>query len=170
MSPFVLWLMGPTSGGKTTLAKYFVAKWQDEEIPVIHYDGDEIRNFFGPNHGFEPQDRMRVIDTIMHLTKKSAHAGFNVVVSALTANTDMRQRISNELDNIVIGYVSCPIKICAERDPKGLYSKAKSGEIETLIGWNIPYDPPKNPDIILRTDCYEPDALFDITDKHLKGR
>jgi adenylylsulfate kinase len=170
MKPFVLWLMGPTSSGKTTLAEYFVSRWRGENVPVIHYDGDEVRDFFGRDHGFRPEDRMRVVGTLIHLSKKANAAGLNVVVSALTANPEARASVAKELDNLVTGYVDCPIEICAERDPKGLYAKAKTGEIETLIGWNTPYDPPQNPDIVLSTNNQQTDELFAIANNFLCDR
>jgi len=162
--------MGPTSGGKTTLAEHFVARWRNDNVPVIHYDGDEVRDFFGSAHGFKPEDRMRVVDTLIHLSQKANTAGLNVVVSALTANPEARQQVNSQLDNLVVGYVHCPIEVCAERDPKGLYAKAKAGEIETLIGWNTPYEPPQNPDMVLPTDSTEIEDLFDVADNFLRNR
>ncbi len=170
MKPFVLWLMGPTSSGKTTLAEHFVAEWRGENVPVIHYDGDEVRDFFGTDHGFKPEDRLRVVDTLIHLSQKANDAGLNVVVSALTANPQARERVNTELDNLVIGYVHCPIDVCAKRDPKGLYAQAKAGEIETLIGWNTPYAPPENPDMVLATNENKPEDLFDVADTFVRNR
>ena len=170
MKFFVLWLMGPTSSGKTTLAEHFVSRWRSENVPVIHYDGDEVRDFFGSDHGFRPEDRLRVVNTLIHLSNKANTAGLNVVVSALTANPEARARVASELDNLVIGYVDCPIEVCADRDPKGLYAKAKSGEIETLIGWNTPYDSPQNPDIVLPTNSQQADQLFALTNDYLRDR
>ena len=80
----VLWLLGPTSAGKTTLATRVVADLRGRGIPAIHFDGDEVRDFFGASLGFGPDSRLRVVSVLVHLANKAADAGLHVVVSALT--------------------------------------------------------------------------------------
>ena len=160
--------MGPTSAGKTTLATYFVKEWRKANHPIIHFDGDEIRDFFGTGFGFEPEDRMLVISALVNLALKSQEAGLSVIISALTANEEARQFLKNNIPHALVGYVKCPIKVCAERDPKGLYAKAKYGEINTLIGFNTPYLPPESPDIVLDTASSRPSDLFSLTDRFLR--
>ena len=84
--PFALWLMGPTSSGKTTLAELTVKRLLGDGIIAINFDGDEVRNFFGEDFGFTPCDRKRVVSTLVHLTNKATSSGINVIVSALTAH------------------------------------------------------------------------------------
>lgn len=158
---FTLWLMGPTSSGKTTLAELLVKRLHDEGSPAINYDGDEVRNFFGDDHGFTPGDRLRVVSTLTYLANKATDSGMNVVVSALTANEDARQYVSDTVSRLLVGYVKCPISVCAERDPKGLYAKAQNGEIDTLIGVNSAYLPPENPDLVVETDSLSPEQAID---------
>ncbi len=153
IQPVVLWLLGPTSSGKTTIATAFVKEIRSKNIPIIHYDGDEVRDFFGPNHGFASSDRLRVVKTLVHLANKACDAGFNVIVSALTANNDARSYVYKHLVNAYIVNVVCPKDTCASRDPKGLYRKAKKGEIDTLIGFNSKYMPPEHQDFSLDTGC-----------------
>lgn len=116
--PFILWLMGPTSSGKTTLSQCFVKEWRALGVPVVGYDGDEVRDFFGKGHGFEPEDRLRVVSTLVHLSAKAVEAGLNVVVSALTAHEDARRLVRERIPEVVVGYVECPIELCAKRDPR----------------------------------------------------
>ena len=148
----ILWIMGPTSSGKTTIAKQLIKTQREKGLLYIEYDGDEVRNFFSPNIGFEKSDRLRVVATIVHLANKSLEAGMNVVVSALTANEDARLFIKKNVKNLVLIYLNCTIATCIKRDPKGIYKKAISGEIETLVGFNSEYYPPKKPDIIINTE------------------
>ena len=154
---FVFWLLGPTSSGKTTIAKLLLQILRDRHTPVIHYDGDEVRNFFGKDLGFEPSDRLRVVSTLVQLANKASIAGINVIVSALTANVDARSFVNANTTNLLTGYVTCSVDTCAQRDPKGLYAQAKKGQIDTLIGFNSTYLPPGNPDIILETEKKSPD-------------
>lgn len=158
---FTLWLMGPTSSGKTTLAELLSARLHDESVTTLHYDGDEIRDWFGENHGFTPADRLRVVGTLVDLANKATAAGINVIVSALTANEGARKLVHEKVSGLVVGYVKCSIEVCAERDPKGLYAMAQNGEIETLIGINSEYHPPENPDLTIDTVALSPDQAID---------
>ncbi|NQU56710.1 MAG: adenylyl-sulfate kinase [Rhodospirillales bacterium] len=157
--PFVLWLMGPTSAGKTTTGKRFVEEMRAANIPSIHYDGDEIRSFFGDTLGFRPEDRLRAVSTCAHLANKAAEAGLNVVVSALTANDDARAYIKENVPGLVLTYLKCPIDVCIERDSRGLYRKAREGKVDpkTLIGLEKPYAGPADPDIVIDTSELAPE-------------
>lgn len=158
---FALWLMGPTSSGKTTLAELLIRRLLDEGAAAINYDGDEVRNFFGDSHGFAPADRLRVVSTLAHLANKATASGVNVVVSALTANDGARQLVRDTVSGLIVCYVKCPIEVCADRDPKGLYAKARNGEIDTLIGVNSEYRPPENPNIVIDTEALSPRQAID---------
>jgi len=148
----VLWLMGPTSSGKTTIAKAFLARLKQNNALSIHYDGDEVRGFFGDKIGFAPNERLMVVKTLVHLAQKAASSGINTIVSALTAEAEARNFVNSNISNLHIVYVKCGIDECARRDPKGLYKKAISGEINTLIGYNTEYIMPKSPKLILDTE------------------
>ncbi len=166
---FVLWLMGPTSSGKTTVSNAVVERLRNAGTTIIHFDGDEVRDFFGDNLGFNPEDRLRVVSTLIHLAKKVSLAGTNVIVSALTANPDARKLLDENLGDAVIGFIQCSIETCAARDPKGLYAMAKSGEIDTLVGYNTEYPVLENPDIVLDTENDPLDALVDQTIDYLRS-
>ena len=164
-----LWLMGPTSGGKTTIAVAVIAALREKGVPAIHFDGDEVRDFFGTTHGFAAEDRLRVVKVLVHLANKAMDAGLTVIVSALTANPDARAYVREHTNNIQIGYVSCSIETCMERDPKGLYERASRGEIDTLIGYNTPYPPLDDPDLVLDTENKSLDAITTETVRFLTG-
>lgn len=149
----VLWLLGRTSAGKTTLAARVVADLREHGIPAIHFDGDEVRDFFGADFGFGADSRLRVVSTLVHLANKAADAGLQVVVSALTAGEEARAYVRSNVRGLTVGYVACSIQTCARRDPKGLYQKAMQGEIDTLIGYNTEYRPPEEPDLVLDTEA-----------------
>lgn len=149
----VLWLLGPTSAGKTTLAARVVADLREHGILAIHFDGDEVRDFFGTDLGFGADSRLRVVSTLVHLANKAGDAGLHVVVSALTAGEAARAYVRSNVRSLTVGYVACSIQTCARRDPKGLYRKAMNGEIDTLIGYNTEYRPPEDPDLVLDTEA-----------------
>lgn len=166
----ILWLLGPTSAGKTTLASRVVADLRERGIRAIHFDGDEVRELFGEELGFSDKSRFRVVSALVHLANKARDAGLHVVVSALTAGEDARAYVRAHVRNLTIGYVTCSIETCARRDPKGLYRKAMNGEIDTLIGYNTEYRPPENPDLILNTETRSLDELAAlIVDRYVEN-
>ena len=150
--PYVLWIMGPTSSGKTTVATSFVQRQQAAGIPVLHFDGDEVRGMFGADFGFTPENRLLVVEGLIMLARKAVSSGINVVVSALTAHEEARKLISDKIKNVITVSTQCSIETCAKRDPKGLYQKAMNGEIDTLIGYNTPYIVPAAPALLLDTE------------------
>ena len=164
---FVLWLLGPTSSGKTKIATELLMTLREKKVSVVHYDGDEIRELFGDSINFTVRDRHKVVGTIVHLANKACDAGINVIVSALTANEDTRKFVTENVRNLIIAYVKCSIDECIRRDPKGLYNKAKEGKINTLIGFNEEYPEPENPDIILETEKYSPQEIVEYIEKYL---
>lgn len=146
-----LWLLGPTSSGKTTLARALAERLRSQGRPCLWYDGDEVRDFFGPDLGFKPDDRLKVVRTLCHLANKGSHEGIAVIVSALTANPEARELVFSSVERLALVGVCCSVEVCAQRDPKGLYHKAKKGEINTLIGFNTPYTLPERCDLVLST-------------------
>ena len=166
----VLWLLGPTSSGKTTLAENILCKFKKNNTPAIHYDGDEVRDFYGPNLGFSSEARLRVVETLVHLSNKASGAGLTVIVSALTANKDARRFVTENISNLIICYIQCSIETCMHRDPKSLYSKARKGEIDTLIGYNNEYLPHQNPNLTVDTENFSIDEATDLVVDYLRNQ
>jgi adenylylsulfate kinase len=158
----ILWLMGPTSAGKTTLALALQQRLREAHtMAVAHWDGDQVRDMLGPTLDFTAESRLRVVDMLANLAGVTSRAGVFTIVSALTAHDDARQLIRKALPDMLVGYIHCPVELCAERDPKGLYGRAIRGEISTLIGYNSPYEPPADPDIEIDTSRIEINAGVD---------
>jgi adenylylsulfate kinase-like enzyme len=137
--PCTIWIFGPTSSGKTTIANALLKMMQGMGEKAILYDGDEIRDIFFCDFGFTENDRLRVVNTLIHFANKTTRAGVFSIVSALTANQSARDSMRSNLDTFVDVFLDCPIRTCIERDPKGIYRKAIKGEIDTVIGYNLPY-------------------------------
>lgn len=166
-TPVVVWLLGPTAAGKTTIAEALTRRLRERAVPVIHFDGDEVRDWFGPDLGFSAVDRLRVVRTLTSLAGKSHAAGLNVIVSALTAHVEARAYVRDHVDNLITAYVTCSVETCAARDPKGLYARARRGEIDTLIGHDGDYVPPTAPDIMLDTETLTPDQAVATLEAYL---
>ena len=158
----VIWIMGPTSAGKTTLAKAFVNTIKKSKVPVYHLDGDEIRSSFGSQHSFSADARLQVVKNIVHHANKMAKEGHNVIVSALTAHEDARAFVHAHIEDLTIVYLDCPIEECVRRDPKGLYAESLNGKVDTVIGLNSKYNPPGKIDISIDTNKLSVEACVDL--------
>lgn len=167
----VLWLMGPTSAGKTTLARSLVERLSHQEkLTPVHWDGDDVRNLLGEDLDFSPESRLRVVRALVLLASITSESGVLTIVSALTAHEDARQLVRESLPQLLSVYTHCPLDICIERDPKGLYQKAKAGEIDTLIGYNEAYTPPEAPDLEINTSSLSVEAGVEALVEFLKNR
>ena len=167
----VVWLMGPTSAGKTTLANALSERLRTQgNVPVLHWDGDQVRDMLGDNLDFAPESRLHVVRTLVTLAAATSQAGVLTIVSALTAHDDARRLIRDLLPQLLTVYVKCAVETCMERDPKGLYAQAAAGEIDTLIGYNSDYTPPQRADLELDTSSENVDAcvqrLVDFLGNH----
>ena len=166
---FVLWLMGPTSAGKTTIGRAVKKKFRTSKVPIIHFDGDETRALFGKSLSFSPEDRLRNVSACVYLANKSLDAGLRVVVSALTANEDARTYVLKTVNNLVLVYLKCPLEVCIERDSRGLYRDVKEGKIDpkTLIGYEKPYPNVYNPNLTINTSQHTIDESVNILEEWL---
>ena len=167
---FVLWLMGPTSAGKTTIGREVIKKFRSSKIPIIHYDGDETRSIFGKAFSFSSEDRLQNVSACVYLANKASEAGLHVVVSALTANQNARTYVEKSLNNLVLVYLKCPLEVCIERDSRGLYRDVKEGKIDpkTLIGFEKPYPDVSNPNLSIDTSQHTIEASVSIIEEWLK--
>ena len=170
-SASVIWMMGPTSAGKTTLANALVNNLREAGLgPVVHWDGDQVRDLMGDQLGFSAESRMQVVRALATLAETTSKSEVLTIVSALTAHQDARQLVEQMLPDLIRVYVHCPIEDCAERDPKGLYRRAKAGEIDTLIGYNSRYEPPVNPDFEIDTSTTDVAGCVDLLIEFLDTR
>jgi adenylylsulfate kinase len=168
--PQTLWILGPTSSGKSTIAEIVCRLWRQEGAAVLHFDGDELRDLFGAGLSFDPEDRLKVVKSLVHFANKCADAGVCAVVSALTANPDAREYVFANTRNLVVCSLQCSIEACAERDPKQLYEKARRGEIQTLIGYNAPYMPPARADMCIDSEGGSPEEAAAMILRLLRQR
>ena len=148
----VIWLTGLSGSGKTTLAKSIERKLFDKGYNVYMFDGDNIRNGLNSNLGFSEEDREENIRRIGEVAALFARAGFVVVTAFISPFAKDRENALNAYDqNSYEIYLSCDVATCENRDPKGLYKKARKGEIKDFTGIDSPYEVPKSPDLVINT-------------------
>jgi len=148
-----VWLTGLSGSGKSTVADILAGMLQDRGILTAILDGDNIRHGLNSDLGFSPDDRKENIRRIAEVAKLFSSFGvINLLafISPYRADRDFARSIQGDGDFIEV-YVEVPLDVAEERDPKGLYKKARSGEIPSFTGISAPYEEPLSPEIVLKT-------------------
>lgn len=154
---FVAWLTGLSCSGKTTLAVGAERVLFDEGFLVRRLDGDELRRGLNAGLGYSLDDRRENIRRLAEAARLHAHAGLVVLVAAISPTREIR-----EMARAVVGacdylevFVDCPLEVCEARDNKGMYRRARAGEIADFTGIDSPYEPPEAPALSIRTDLLD---------------
>ncbi len=150
-----IWFTGLSGAGKTTISKQVEAKLRDQKYKVEVLDGDIVRTNLTKGLGFSKEDRdenIRRIGFVSHLLTRN---GVIVIVSAISPYQAIRNEVRERIGNFVEVYVNAPLDVCEQRDVKGLYRRARAGEIKMFTGIDDPYEPPLNPEVECRTDLEE---------------
>jgi adenylylsulfate kinase len=149
---FAIWLTGIPSSGKTTLARQIYKKLKELGIRVTILESDELRKYLTPDAKYTEEERDQFYRTLAVIGKYLVDNGTTVIFDATAPKRKYREFARKIIKNFIEVYVNCPLKICIERDVKGLYTKALGGEIKTLPGLQSKYEEPRNPDVIVNTD------------------
>ena len=149
----VIWFTGLSGSGKSTLANAVEQVLHQQGHHTYVLDGDNVRHGLNKNLGFSPEDREENIRRIGEVAKLFSDAGTIVMtafISPYCADRDQARALIAE-DRFVEVFVDCPLDVCEERDTKGLYKKARAGEIKEFTGISAPYEPPLNPEVTVNT-------------------
>jgi len=149
----VFWFTGLSGSGKSTLAIVLELKLFEQGFHVVVLDGDNIRTGINNNLGFSEEDRTENIRRIAEIAKLFVANGQICIVSFISPMIVMRQQakdIIGESDFVEV-FIDTPLEECEARDVKGLYKKARAGEIPDFTGINAPYEPPLAPDVHIKT-------------------
>jgi adenylylsulfate kinase len=149
----VLWFTGLSGSGKSTVAVAVEKTLHAMGCRTFVLDGDNIRHGLNKNLGFSPDDRAENIRRIGEVAKLFVDAGMIVstaFISPYRADRDQARKLVPE-DRFFEIFVDCPLDICEQRDPKGLYKKARAGEIKDFTGISAPYEAPEKPEIVVNS-------------------
>jgi len=151
-----LWMTGLSGSGKSTVAVALEQVLLQRDKHAYRLDGDNVRHGLNKNLGFSPEDRTENIRRIGEVSKLFADAGIITVTSFISpyrADRDLVRKlhVDNNLPFLEV-FVDAPLDVAEQRDPKGLYKKARAGEIKGFTGIDDPYEAPENAEIHLRTD------------------
>ena len=150
----VIWFTGLSASGKSTLANSLATRLHMLGIKSYVLDGDNIRHGLNKNLGFSPEDRKENIRRIGEVAKLFVDAGLIAMTAFISPYKEDRNDARKLLkeDEFIEVFVKCSLLECEKRDPKGIYKKARSGEIKEFTGISAPYEDPENPEIVLETD------------------
>jgi len=150
----VIWFTGLSGSGKSTLAGKVEELLFKRGIKTYVLDGDNVRTGLNKNLSFSAEDRKENIRRIGEASKLFVDAGVVVLTAFISPYRKDRDTVRTLLENgeFIEIYVKCPVEVCEQRDVKGLYKKARMGEIKNFTGINDPYEEPLHPELIVETD------------------
>jgi bifunctional enzyme CysN/CysC len=150
----VIWLTGLSGAGKSSIAAELERELFAMGLHTYVLDGDNVRHGLSANLGFSPEDRTENIRRVSEVARLFADAGVLVVTAFISPYRDDRRLVRELLaeGDFIEVFVNAPLDVCEQRDPKGLYKKARAGEIQNFTGVSAPYEPPEDPDIVVHTD------------------
>lgn len=149
-----VWLTGLSASGKSTIAYTLEHALMERGHLAYVLDGDNIRHGLNKNLGFSPEDREENIRRIGEVAKLFTDAGAITITSFISPYKGDRDKVRELMaaGDFIEVYVECPVDVCSERDPKGLYKKAMAGEIKNFTGVNAPYETPDKPELVIHSD------------------
>jgi adenylylsulfate kinase len=156
MQGFTLWFTGLPCSGKTTISEIVERELRDRGVNVEALDGDEVRRNLSKDLGFSKEDRDTHIKRIGFIAKLLSRNGVATLAAFVSPYREVRQHLRNEIGNFVEVYVKCPVKVCMQRDIKGMYKKAIAGEIQNFTGISDPYEEPLEAEVVVETDKETP--------------
>ena len=150
----VIWFTGLSGSGKSTVANQVAAHLHQSGRITYVLDGDNIRHGLNKNLGFSPEDRQENIRRIGEVAKLFADAGLITTTAFISPYRQDRDAVRDIMppDRFIEVFVDCPLEVCENRDPKGLYKKARAGELKGFTGIDAPYDPPQSPELVVNTN------------------
>ncbi|MFX1434090.1 MAG: adenylyl-sulfate kinase [Promethearchaeota archaeon] len=149
---FTLWFTGLPCSGKSVLADAVADDLKKRGMKVERLDGDIVRKSLTRDLGFTEEDRNMNIERVTFVAKLLTRNGVAVLASFVSPYNKIRAYSRNEIGDYILVYVKCLLEVCEERDIKGMYAKARAGEIKDFTGIDHPFEEPDQADIIVETD------------------
>ena len=171
-APLLLWFTGLSGSGKSTIANAVEEALYTNGVHTYTLDGDNVRSGLNKNLSFSPEDRTENIRRIAEVANLMVDAGLVVLAAFVSPYQKDREHVKDIVghDNVVEIYVNTPIEECERRDVKGLYAKARAGEIKDFTGVSAPYEAPKTPNIEIRTDVTSVSEAVKIVMRYLEPK
>lgn len=167
----VIWMTGLSGSGKSTMAVGLDARLHAAGHPSFILDGDNLRHGLCSDLGFSSEDRSENIRRTGEVAKLMAQSGIIVICSLISPFQKDREKVRESClkDGVPFAevFINAPLSVCEERDPKGLYRKARTGEIRGFTGIDSPYEHPASPEITLQTGTLAPEQCLETLVGHV---
>ncbi len=159
----IIWFTGLSGSGKSTISVALEKELYEQNIRSYRLDGDNIRHGLNNNLGFSSSDRTENIRRIGEVSKLMIDAGLITLTAFISPYEEDRNQVRQlvESNEFIEVYVKASLEVCENRDPKGLYKKARLNEIKGFTGIDSPYEQPKNPEVIIDTDILSVEQSVD---------
>ena len=167
--PCILWFTGLSGSGKSTIANAVELELFKRGRKTYLLDGDNVRHGLNKDLGFSEQDRIENIRRIGEVAKLFVDSGLIVLTAFISPFKSDRQiaRSLVKYDEFIEVFIDTPLEVCEQRDPKGLYKKARDGAIKNFTGISSPYEAPEDPQINIKTDEHSIEECVDIVINYL---
>ena len=163
-----VWLTGLSGAGKTTISILLCEQLESKGYRVQRLDGDVVRQKLTKDLGFSKEDRDLNIERVTFVAERLVKHGVITVCAFISPYRAERQYARNEIGRFVEVFVKCPLEVCEERDVKGLYAKARAGEIKNFTGISDPYEEPENAEMTVDTSQSTLEAEVDAIIGYLR--
>jgi adenylylsulfate kinase len=169
---FLIWFTGLSGSGKSTIANLLEIKLQELQLHTYTLDGDNLRRGLNNDLTFTVEGRHENLRRTAEVAKLFLDSGTIVIGAFISPTIAVRELVKNIVggENYIEVFVNTPLVICEKRDVKGLYKKARAGEIKDFTGISAPYENPENPDIVINTVEETPDQAVEKIIIAIKGR
>jgi len=152
-----VWITGLPSSGKSTLASALAKQLRSRGVEPAVLESDALRKVLTPHPNYSQQERDTFYHSITYIGKLLVEHGVPVIFDATANRRLYREQARQQIASFLEVYLECPLSLCMERDAKGIYQKGKRGETSTVPGLQAEYDPPENPEIVIRSDAEPPE-------------
>lgn len=154
-----LWLVGVPASGKTTLARAVIARLRSRGMCTLWLDSDDLRRVLTPSPTYDDEERDQFYGALVHLARLGVDGGATVVISATAHQRTWRDSLRNQVGRMDEVWLAPAREVVIKRDPKGLYRAAELGEIDTLPGVDVAFEPPIHPALVFDSGAHSVEAM-----------
>jgi len=155
---FAIWLTGRPASGKSTVTAALAGQLRQRGVPVTVLESDRLRAAFSDSPRYDERERELFYTSLAFIGRELVEHGISVVFDATANRRAYRSRARDQIARFIEVFVDCPLEVCVERDPKGIYRKGMEGSATTVPGLQTDYEPPIHPEVHVLSDREDPES------------